>query len=172
MALLPDVDDIPFLNPYYDTLTEALGSEYDDEDEYDEYGGGSGDGMVGVIAGEGGSGDYLDYNSIISAGQEQIFAGEGGMIPVSSSNISATGRGGVRRPVKEADPMDGWFPGQEAAQRNREEFDRLGCRDHFFMAKPGRTGPMPKECERLLYSISFLTFQARILASDWSQLIT
>ena len=133
MALLPDVDSMPFLNPYYDTLTEALeyddeldyGDEDDDDDEYTEYGGGSGDGMVSVL---GGSGDYLDYNSIISAGEEQISAGEGGGSGdyMPRENITAgeggrrRGQGGQgRRPVKEADPMDGWFPGQEAAQRNR-----------------------------------------------------
>ena len=133
MALLPDVDSMPFLNPYYDTLTEALDygdededeDDEDDDDEYTEYGGGSGDGMVSVL---GGSGDYLDYNSIISAGEEQISAGEGGGSGdyMPRENITAgeggrrRGQGGQgRRPVKEADPMDGWFPGQEAAQRNR-----------------------------------------------------
>ena len=132
MALLPDVDSMPFLNPYYDTLTEALDygdddEDDEDEDEYTEYGAASGDGMVSVL---GGSGDYLDYNSIISAGEEQISAGEGGSGDyMPRENITAgeggrgRGQGGQggqgRRPVKEADPMDGWFPGQEAAERNR-----------------------------------------------------
>ena len=130
MALLPDVDSMPFLNPYWDTLSQVF--EYDeeddddDDDEYTEYGGGSGDGIVSVL---GGSGDYLDYNSIISAGEEQISAGEGGSgYYMTRDNITAgeggrgrgQGQGGQgRRPVKEADPMDGWFPGHEAAQRNR-----------------------------------------------------
>ena len=99
MALLPDVDSMPFLNPYWDTLSQVF--EYDEEDEendddYDEYGGGSGDGMVSVL---GGSGDYLDYNSIISAGEEQISAGEGGSGDYSISvreNITA-GEGGRGR---------------------------------------------------------------------------
>ena len=175
MALLPDVEDIPFLNPFYEDrvsvtpgISAGEGSISAGEGgmmtpvspgtlTYDDYGGGSGDGMVSVI-GAGGSGDYLDYGSIISAGEEAISAGEGGMIPVAGSNTSSTSESGGRK-VKEVDPMDGWFPGQQEAERNREEFDRLGCRDFFFIAKPGRTGPMPKECERLLYSISFLTFQ-------------
>ena len=55
--------------------------------------------------------------------------------------------------------MDGWFPGEEVAQRERDLFDSLGCREHFMIAKKARTIPMPKDCERLLYSISFLTFQ-------------
>mgnify|MGYP001217194052 FL=1 len=176
MALLPDVEDIPFLNPYYEdrvSVTPDRGISVGEGSisageggmtpvspgtlTYDDYGGGSGDGLVSVI-GAGGSGDYLDYGSIISAGEETISAGEGGMIPVAGSNTSSTTESGGRK-VKDVDPMDGWFPGQQEAERNREEFDRLGCRDFFFMAKPGRTGPMPKECERLLYSISFLTFQ-------------
>ena len=63
------------------------------------------------------------------------------------------------KPAREMDPMDGWFPGADISEKNREEFERLECRKHFMQAKPGRTGPMPKECERILYSISFLTFQ-------------
>ena len=55
--------------------------------------------------------------------------------------------------------MDGWFPGEEVAKRERDLFDSLGCREHFMIAKNARTAPMPKDCERLLYSISFLTFQ-------------
>ena len=58
--------------------------------------------------------------------------------------------------------MDGWFPGEELAQRKSDLFDSLGCREHFMIAKNARTTPMPKECERLLYSISFLTFQVKL----------
>ena len=64
--------------------------------------------------------------------------------------------------VPETNPMDGWFPGKEVAQRERDLFDSLGCRDHFMIAKNARTAPMPKDCERLLYSISFLTFQVKL----------
>ena len=60
---------------------------------------------------------------------------------------------------RQEDPMDGWFPGPEEAARERDLFESLGCRHHFMMAKKARTDPMPKDCERLLYSISFLTFQ-------------
>ena len=60
---------------------------------------------------------------------------------------------------RERDQMDGWFPGEEVAQRERELFDSLGCRGHFMIAKKARTSAMPKDCERLLHSISFLTFQ-------------
>ena len=63
------------------------------------------------------------------------------------------------KPERESDPMDGWFPGKDKAEEYRTLFNDLGCRDHFLKAKIGRTDPMPKDCEKLLYSISFLTFQ-------------
>lgn len=56
-------------------------------------------------------------------------------------------------------PMDDWFPGREKVEQDQNEFDRLECRRQFLKAKPGRMDPMPKECEGLLYSISFLTFK-------------
>ena len=61
--------------------------------------------------------------------------------------------------------MDGWFPEEEVIKRERDLFDSLGCREHFMIAKKARTAAMPKDCERLLYSISFLTFQVKFVLS-------
>ena len=55
----------------------------------------------------------------------------------------------------------GWSPGREAAAAMRDEFDRLGCREHFLIAKPARRAPMPKACEEILYSISFYAFEGK-----------
>ena len=54
----------------------------------------------------------------------------------------------------------GWYPGDEQAQADRDEFDRLGCRQHFLQPKPSRAvEAVPEECMTTLKSISFLTFQ-------------
>ena len=134
MALLPDLDDIPFLNPYYDTIFTHMGEEIED-------------GFIG-------EGSLPDYESINEDG---------------SGVSDDDGSGSETEPkedVPKRDPMmEGWFPGKEIAEIERSEFERLDCRRHFLQAKPGRTDPMPKGCERLLYSISFLTFQVSISLS-------
>ena len=98
------------------------------EDDY-----GSGDGLVTSVISGAGSGDYGDYGATLSATED------------------------AARPVKEADPMDGWFPGQEEARKNREEFDALGnIQSELSMrithqkqaagitsSTPGREGPGP-----------------------------
>ena len=133
MALLPDLDDIPFLNPYYE--------------ERGRHGG--------------------DYETL-----DEEFIGEGGAIEYESTDedgsgmSSEYGSGADIQPEKDKlqrDPMmEGWFPGREIAENDKAEFERLECRRHFLQAKPGRMDPMPKECERILYSISYLTFQVGI----------
>ena len=127
MALLPDLDDIPFLNPQYESrmFEDGLGEVID---PLEDDGSGSG-GLInlGLAGGSGEEDEYPDETSVA--------------------------------PPRQADPMDGWFPGREVAQMERELFENLGCRQHFMIAKKARTDPMPKDCERLLYSISFLTFQ-------------
>ena len=53
----------------------------------------------------------------------------------------------------------GWSPGPDRAAEMREIFDRLNCRERFLNAKPSRLEPMPKDCEEILYSISFFAFE-------------
>ena len=55
----------------------------------------------------------------------------------------------------------GWSPGPEEAREMKDLFDRLGCRDFFLDAKPTRTMPMPRECMKILYSISFFVHEGR-----------
>ena len=132
MALIPDLDDVPFLNPQYESrLFESnTGQVLDPLDDV-----GSGSGPLINLGLAGGSGDEEDEAEVTSVA-----------------------------PPRETDPMDGWFPGSEEAQRERDLFDNLGCRQHFMIAKKARIDPMPKDCERLLYSISFLTFQVTLLS--------
>ena len=142
IALLPDIEDVPFLNPNYQDQQLTAG-------EMDDMAGIIGEGM---IIGRDPSEDGLDDGS-----GEISIGGEGsGDAEDSASVVPVTSR---PKPERESDPMDGWFPGKDKAEEYRTLFDDLGCRDHFFQAKIGRTDPMPKDCEKLLYSISFLTFQ-------------
>ena len=66
-------------------------------------------------------------------------------------------------PIEDEGPdvsTKGWYPGDEQARRNRDEFDQLDCRRHFLQPKPRRLpDAVPEECMRILKSISFLTFQ-------------
>lgn len=55
----------------------------------------------------------------------------------------------------------GWSPGPDRAAEMREVFDRLNCRERFLNAKPSRLEPMPKDCEEILYSISFFAFEGK-----------
>ena len=55
----------------------------------------------------------------------------------------------------------GWSPGPDRAAEMREIFDRLNCRERFLNAKPSRLEPMPKDCEEILYSISFFAFEGK-----------
>ena len=130
MALLPDLDDVPFLNPHYEErmLETNTGGVLD----------------PGLEDGSG-SGFLIDLGLTDGSGDDEE--------PEESSLATA----------RREDPMEGWFPGEEEAQRERDLFESLGCRQHFLAAKKARTDPMPKDCERLLYSISFLTFQVIIL---------
>ena len=137
MALLPDVEDIPFLNPEYDELMSEVEEVVED------------DMFIGM---EQGSGD--DGLEGSSEGDGVPLFGEG-MLPPGEGMPPMFG-GRKRRPE---DPMDGWFPGSDKAAEYRDLFENLECRKHFLQAKPGRTEEVPKDCEKLLYSISFLTFQ-------------
>ena len=66
---------------------------------------------------------------------------------------------GQRRPEPEV-TTKGWYPGPDQAQEDRDLFDSLGCKEHFLQAKPSRAeAAVSKECMRILKSISFLTFQ-------------
>ena len=98
------------------------------------------------------------YLPVDDGSGEETEANDDGSGSGSGSGLPAPEGSGVQN-GRERNPMDGWFPGEEVARRERELFDSLGCREHFMIAKKARTDPMPKECERLLYSISFLTFQ-------------
>ena len=53
----------------------------------------------------------------------------------------------------------GWSPGTDQAAEMRDLFERLGCRKSFLDAKPSRRDPMSKDCEDILYSISFFAFE-------------
>ena len=137
MALLPDLEDIPFLNPDYNDVAEV-------EDVYDD-------------GSEAGSGD--DYGSGDELGPVEIEGYTNGTLGQMEGMIPVGEGVEVRRKKRPEDPMDGWFPGGDKAQEYRDLFESLGCREHFLQAKPGRTEEIPKDCEKLLYSISFLTFQ-------------
>ena len=134
MALLPDLDDIPFLNPEYDEIMSEVEEVVED------------DMFIGM---EQGSGDDGLEGSSEAEGVPLLGQGEV-MTPMP---------GKKRRPE---DPMDGWFPGSDKAAEYKDLFESLECRKHFVQAKPGRTEEVPKDCEKLLYSISFLTFQVFI----------
>ena len=149
MALLPDVDDIPFLNPNYEAKDMVAGEDMvgvmgegmivmpdDGSTDYD----GSGGGGSGFGPLDGSSGDEDDD--------------EDGLV----TDITVPGE----TAREEEDPMDGWFPGAEQAEAARELWEQLGCREHFYHAKPGRPEAVPEACMPLLYSISFLTFQVHI----------
>ena len=115
---------------------DAIGGE---EDEEDCPVGGSGDGA------DSGSGDGVELTT------------------KSWINLGILNPGGqpTQPPMEEPDvSTKGWYPGDQAAEEYRNEFDRLECRKHFFHPKPGRMpDSVPVECMAILRSISFLTFQ-------------
>ena len=139
IALIPDLNDIPFLSP--DPIRELGPGETQLPDPSEE--------SFMVEEEE----DYAESSDDGSG------SGSGSLV-----NLPPEGSGQSAGPdsPRERNPMDGWFPGEEIAQRERDLFDSLGCREHFLIAKKARTSPMPKDCERLLYSISFLTFQVML----------
>jgi len=61
--------------------------------------------------------------------------------------------------------IDSWFRGEVQAEQNIYLFLKFECMEQFMKARPGRTSPMPKECEKILNSISFFMFEGALYRS-------
>jgi len=149
IALLPDIDDIPFLNPALESMMDTVVA----------------DGLIPI-----GEGFYYTTTTTTEAPTTRPWINPNMFNPFGVGPSQEEGSGMSLEPEdtysynKGSDDlmMQGWFPGREKVEWDRSEFERLDCRRHFLQAKPGRLDPMPKECERILYSISFLTFHGAI----------
>lgn len=73
--------------------------------------------------------------------------------PVNEGVVDHAGGPGERNKII------GWSPGRDQAQNNKETFDRWQCRNFFLTAKPARQQEIPAECIPLLHSISYYVFE-------------
>jgi len=116
IALLPVIDDIPFLNPTWEDPVNMINRLCPDDEEMVE---------------DGGQASLVESNANCQHLKQ-----------LSADRMST-----------------GWSPGPERATELREQFDRLGCASHFSIAQSAREAEMPKDCENILYSISFFAFE-------------
>ena len=108
MALLPYIEDIPFLNP------DFLLNQQPRQDQ------GSGDGLML---------DNYDDLEQQAGGSGIDYDGSGLGLDDGSGVVQKQENTEEERKVEEVEsPMAGWFPGREAAERDRQLWDQLDCR--------------------------------------------